>query len=431
MLAEEYPKVINQAYTLKQNGNWQGALELYESAYADESKQSDQNLVLSLLSCLKKLERYDRAIEIGLTACEREGHWEAVANLTAWCVYYRYFRQETHLPAEQAVEWLETIKSISPLKQGLHPLPLSVFSFLAKSPDLLPALVVQICGLLDPDLLETTPQPSNKPGVLYPSHREKYASLLSKALFNLGDYASCLDLCRKTLSLNLKLSTNADVWFKRRSALCLAKLGDYRTALDLYEEILKRKRDWFILYEAALAAYRLELYDRSLALALQAANAYGEPDTKIHLWELLQNLMARNKKFDRSIEMLRLCAAIRKQRQWSLDRNLLLDLQAHNIDPDKLPPYKEILANCRSWLAPRQSEGQKELSGIVTKLLPHGKAGFLKSGADSYYFLVPQCQFPAEDVQPGLKVRFRTQPSFDQKKQQATLMAVRIRKIKD
>lgn len=50
MLAEEYPKVINQAYTLKQNGNWQGALELYESAYADESKQSDQNW--SYLFCL-------------------------------------------------------------------------------------------------------------------------------------------------------------------------------------------------------------------------------------------------------------------------------------------------------------------------------------------------------------------------------------------
>lgn len=75
-------------------------------------------------------------------------------------------------------------------------------------------------------------------------------------------------------------------------ALCLGKQGDYLSALKEYEQILPRKRDWFILYEAALAAYRLGQTDRSLELALQAANAYGDADNKIHLWELLQNLMA-------------------------------------------------------------------------------------------------------------------------------------------
>ena len=153
-------ELFRQASELKQNSDWQGALAVYEKIYADESQRNNQNLVLSMLSCLKKLEQYERAIEIGLPACELEGRWDAVASLTAWCIYFHHFKKPRQLSAEQAVEWLETIKRILPQSLGLHPLPLAVFSYLGNSPDLMPSLVVQICRLLDPDLLDTTKQPS-------------------------------------------------------------------------------------------------------------------------------------------------------------------------------------------------------------------------------------------------------------------------------
>ncbi|HQF67522.1 MAG TPA: hypothetical protein PLC91_01130 [Candidatus Cloacimonadota bacterium] len=422
-------ELFRQASELKQNGDWQGALAVYEKIYADESQRNNQNLVLSMLSCLKKLEQYERAIEIGLPACELEGRWDAVASLTAWCIYFHHFKKPRQLSAEQAVEWLETIKRILPQSLGLHPLPLAVFSYFGNSPDLMPSLVVQICRLLDPDLLDTTKQPSNKPGTSYPSPWEKHASLLSKALFNAGDYPACFNLCREVLNRNLELSTNADIWFRRRMALCLGKQGDYLLALKEYEQILPRKRDWFILYEAALAAYRLGQTDRSLELALQAANAYGDADNKIHLWELLQNLMAIKKEFDRSIAMLKLCAAIRKQRNWRMDNNLIMDLKAHNIDLDSLPPYKVILRDCQAWMRPGKPIDQNNLQGRVSNLLPHGKAGFIKSENQSYYFQVSQCLFPVEDLHIGLKVAFCTRKSFDHKKQQESVIAVKIKKL--
>lgn len=99
MQGEQVEELFRQASELKQNSDWQGALAVYEKIYADESQRNNQNLVLSMLSCLKKLEQYERAIEIGLPACELEGRWDAVASLTAWCIYFHHFKNHaSYLP---------------------------------------------------------------------------------------------------------------------------------------------------------------------------------------------------------------------------------------------------------------------------------------------------------------------------------------------
>jgi hypothetical protein len=139
--------------------------------------------------------------------------------------------------------------------------------------------------------------------------------------------------------------------------------------------------------------------------------------------------MAIKKEFDRSIAMLKLCAAIRKQRNWRMDNNLIMDLKAHNIDLDSLPPYKVILRDCQAWMRPGQPIEQNNLQGRVSNLLPHGKAGFIKSENQSYYFQVSQCLFPVEDLHIGLKVAFCTRKSFDHKKQQESVIAVKIKKL--
>ncbi len=428
MEQNSFDLALEQAHNLKQAGNWSAAAEIYQTLYASDIGKSNPRVIFSLLYCLKKLENYALAVEIGLPACALEGIWDSIPQTTAWCIYYQYFRSCASLPPDQAVPWLEKIRQIHPLRSGLHPLPLSVFSYLSQATGLNPTLVIQICHLLDPALLDSTPQPGSKPGSFYPSALEKYVNHLSKALFANEQFQDCINLCQQTLDNCAALSTNQEIWLKRRIALCLAKLGNYPEALAIYRQLVLRKPEWFILYETALAAYRIQDYVLALQMAVKAATAVGEVDVKIHLWELLKSLMAQNRKPEQAVSLLKLCAAIRYQRHWHLGQDLMAELSSYNIVPDSLPPFKAIYSQCRPWIQDLLFDPAQALTGWIDKVFPHGKAGFIKAGPNSYYFQAANCSFPPAELRPGLKVSFHAQPSFDPKKQQDSLAAVNIKK---
>mgnify|MGYP001170057836 FL=1 len=424
----EFLNELEQARQLAQKGELDTALKIFDQLYATDNNEQNLSLVYYMQNVLKQAGDYDKAIEIGLSAFKLPEVWDSIRHNTAWCIYFQYFKDKCELPVEDAIEWLEKIKELFPSAPGLHPLPLSVFSYINKHPELPPALIIQLCLLLDPQKLETEPVPNKNGKFPFPSQREKYITILTKAYFATENYNECLDLCQETLNSSLPLTPNEPIWLKRRIALCHSHLGEEEKALQEMKEILQTKKDWFLYYEAATISFTLKNIEEAVDFAIRAALGPGDIENKIHLWELLKSILLELKLFDKAVEMLQFIVSIRKFKQWSIPQSLNKELNSYHISLDNLPHYKELFSRFRKWLPELLSKNAQELSGNIKFLLPHKKAGFISSGKETYYFRTADCQIPVDDIQPGLKVKFIVQPGFDAKKQKETLVATNIQK---
>ncbi|HOR30276.1 MAG TPA: hypothetical protein PLW71_02645, partial [Candidatus Syntrophosphaera thermopropionivorans] len=153
----EFLNELEQAKQLARSGELDIALQIFEKLYAADNNEQNLSLIYYMQNSLKQAANYSKAIEIGLVACELPEVWDSIRHNTAWCIYFQYFKEKCELPVEEAIEWLEKIKELFPPAPGLHPLPLSVFSYINKHPELSPALIIQLCSLLDPQKLEMEP----------------------------------------------------------------------------------------------------------------------------------------------------------------------------------------------------------------------------------------------------------------------------------
>ncbi len=426
MTQEEITVALQEANDLKHSGDYARALQILEEIFQVPGNQNNQTLVYNLMFVLQKTGDIQRALEMGLHACDLPDAWDGIRQSTAWCIYHRIFRDIPSLEAESAVEWLERLRAIFPQRAGLHPLPLALFTWLAKHPEAQPQLIVHLCGLLDPALLDATPVPPRDGSPGYPSQREKYTSILSKALFAVERYRDCLDLCCGALNAGLPLTGNNWIWLRRRIALCKSKLGEHAQALAEMRELLIKKKDWFLYHEAAEIAWRLNDLPAALELAARATLAFGEIENKIHLWELLQQILARNKQYDHALSLLRLIASIRRFKGWNISAKLRQELASYNIDPDQLPHFKAIYASLKPILENFLQSGGERLNGRIFRILPDNKAGFISGARGSYYFRMSELRFPREKAVPGLAVSFVTEKSFDRKKQRDSVIAVGI-----
>ncbi|MCD8479780.1 MAG: tetratricopeptide repeat protein [Candidatus Cloacimonetes bacterium] len=214
-------------------------------------------------------------------------------------------------------------------------------------------------------------------------------------------------------AFELKLTQR--VWFERRYAMCLAKLGRMQEAFELYQKLAAQKGEWYIYFETGLAAFRLQEYQSAEAYAMKAMFAPGKIEAKIHLWELLRDLMSHNKQYELAIELLSLIAAIRQQMHWSISSELMKELASYNLVLDQLRPYKDILHTIKQKLKASLPDSPKN-TGTISKMLPNNVAGFIACEDHSYYFRAMDCK----GFQPTVnqKVSFDLIDSFDAKKQQ-------------
>lgn len=421
---------LNKASDFRRAGEHETAVRILEPLYQNPEVHERMDLISGLLYSLQKLGRYQEAIDIAMEACRKEEVWDSIKQNLAWSIYFRFFKQSaSKLSAEDAVEWLERMQQTFPQKAGLHPLPLSVFAWISVHPEAQPALQIQLCGLIDPALLDRSPVPPQGDRPALPSQYERYTGIMSKALFSCQRYQECKVLCESVLNGDIVLNGNNAVWLRRRIALCVDAMGDHAKALEQMQEVLKQKRDWFVYHETARIARATGDFTGALSLCVQGALAWGETENKIHLWELLRELLSQSKQFDRAIEILNLIASIRKHKGWSIGPELFRELKAHNVDPESLPHFKELYQKAKSWLADLQLSDAPSYSGKITKLLPDGKAGFIAGDTESYYFRLAECRFPSSGAIPGLRVKFNLEKSFDRKKQRESQMAVNIRML--
>ncbi len=420
---------LSEVQKLFRNADYKACLPILEKIIEEHDADTPRQLIGSmLLTCYQKMAFWDKALAMGSSLCSSENCWDSIKQNYAWVIYFAHFKNRSPSNLEEAVALIDLLHTLTSKQKNQLPLTLAVFSLISKCTLLTPTVAMQLLEKLDYAKLEdkeANPDKAEK----WTSHKEQYICHYSKALFMAEQYPLCIDFCQSVLNEKKAISKDNQFWVLRRLALSYFRTNNPEPAYHIYLQLIHLKPDWYLLFELAQIAYALSKTDEALRYSAQAALAKSELEMKLHLWEFLYRLLISQKYFPEAVKCLSLACALRVQKGWSIDANLLKELGKFNLPPSQLPEPNALFLELIDSFHDLAFDAQTLQTGSVANILPHGKAGFIKVNSASYYFRVTDCQFPISELNPGLKVSFYMKKSFDPKKQLETNIAVNIRKV--
>ncbi len=257
------------------------------------------------------------------------------------------------------------------------------------------------------------------------SEKDNYYSQFTKALYKLKKYEECLLHCEEALSVVPKFKYGNDIWINWRLALCKNQLGYKDEGVKLLEDVLQRKKEWFVQYELSVQHKELQNFDKALEFGIEAALNKGRIENKWKLIWHIGKLFLRNNEKKIALKHFILADMLVQEQGWSQNSELLNDIAGLDcgVDQNKAKLIKELQAFWQN----KKYDGNELKSGVVAKMLPHGKAGFIKTNKDkSYYFHVRNLQGRKKSIKIGLPVSFYLADSYDKKRQKKTFEAVNI-----
>ncbi len=311
----------------------------------------------------------------------------------------------------------------------------SVLKAEKKKPNANWQFVSDFCDKIAPELLKTesrtidvTRKGETKPMELA-SDKENWFAYKSKALMKLGKFQECYDVSKLALETFEKFHYSNDIWFARRIALSKKNLGNSEDAIKEFQQILRKKKEWFIQKELAELYKEEGKNDKAFDLAIDAINNFGDLEFKIDLLYLLGELLKAKGDNDMAFKHYALSMLIRQSEEWSVPEKLIdaiKQFQNEKIALEKLPSLKSELNkywNSFKFQPEKSSPPNQKLSGKIDKILHNdekGTDGFIKyNGNKSIYFRVNADDILNSKISNGLEVEFKIIPATADKKEKA------------
>lgn len=346
----------------------------------------------------------------------------------SWILYNKYIKNN-----EDIDEILETAELITELKkqedqskESKYPCPytlsvLKTLENLNKNNDF--EDVLMWADMLNPNYLSTKASDFN--GRKYPSPKEKYYSQLTKALLKLDEIDRCYELSKEALELE---ELTDDIWFKWRLAKCANELGEYDEAIGYLKEIITRKPDWYIKAEIANSYYFNGDFDNALSYAIDAVLTPAPSESKVNVYSLIADLI-EDEYPEEALKNRYLEYSIRLNKEWNIEDNLTEEIEQTGLDSENTE-YWKIEKELKPFWNSLKYAGQELKYGIINKIFPHGKSGFIE-GEDgkSYYFIKNDFNGKDEDFKEFTSVSFFTEDRLDKKKGVMKPNAVNINTI--
>lgn len=346
----------------------------------------------------------------------------------SWILYNKYIKNN-----EDIDEILEAAELITELKkqedqskESKYPCPytlsvLKTLENLNKNNDF--EDVLMWADMLNPNYLSTKASDYN--GRKYPSPKEKYYSQLTKALLKLDEIDRCYELSKEALELE---ELTDDIWFKWRLAKCANELGEYDEAIGYLKEIITRKPDWYIKAEIANSYYFNGDLDNALSYAIDAVLTPAPSESKVNVYSLIADLI-EDEYPEEALKNRYLEYSIRLNKEWNIEDKLTEEIEQAGLDSENTE-YWKIEKELKPFWNSLKYAGQELKYGIINKIFPHGKSGFIE-GEDgkSYYFIKNDFKGKDEDFKEFTSVSFFTEDRLDKKKGVMKPNAVNINTI--
>ena len=430
-------EIKQNAKKLREEGCFEEACEPYGELWDNHRDKCNKWDMWGYATCLRKVGRSNEALEICRELYSCESKFQQGKNLYAWCIYDTEIKkdleqikneEEVFFKAVTAIQTLTTQDQYSPYSKAIF----AVIDYLNKAKNVYPAKdILNWLDELDHTSLSEEPfqfiDDRGRSRELQ-SEKEKWYATKTKCLQKLNNHDECILFCQEALEKFSKFHYFNDVWFKRRIALSKAQLGDKVKAAEELEEILKRKKDWFIQFELAGIYHDLQDNQKALKYAVESALNFGKVEYKWELFYLLAQILIAEGRIDEAKEHLEFTAAIRTENDWKIPDELNMLLSKYEIDISQLDASRAKQNKLTKFWQDERYSDQPVKEGKIKKLLPNGKAGFiLCNDGNDYYFKVSDFKADKRILKHGLSVSFSIADSFDKKKNMKTKAAVNIK----
>jgi tetratricopeptide (TPR) repeat protein len=433
---------IAAANQLRKNGQFAEALAMYETCWNDESLPRYEWDTWSYAFCLRKAGRYSELLDFCRKAYLSYPSFEALNTLYAWAIYYTAVKNwklqtSNNSHNEDLLKAAKGVLRLTTQANQYAPYTLvvmKVLDMLASKAKFPAAAVLEWSALLDASLLDTTPSSfvdSKGKTVAIASKCEQFFSVRIKALHLDGQYEACLATVGQALEWLPKLHYGNEHWFRRYAALSHAALGDFAKAIALFEGIWAQRKEWFVAADLATVLMQQPVVNSELARAYlhEAALAFGDMEKKVKVYKLLAKVYTLLGEEILALEHYELVALIRSDFGWAADLEVSVILAEAGISVGRFGSSAAMFARLKAgWLAAKV-DASPRISGVVSKLLPNGKSGFVKSRVDgkSYFFQLKNVGgLKGKAVTEGMALSFVLEAGFDTKKQVAVQNAVQL-----
>lgn len=309
-------------------------------AYFKENKQfflkeqisSNVFLVADMLGALRKTGAFaasHKFLEIYGIAIDEHTHERILTAYTL--VWYDYYKSNDVAAGDSFWSGISTILPLIARVQST--IALNIYNLIvgivlrseAHRNTYNPGLLKRICEIVEPELLSTDcyvveveRKGEKKPSELA-SVRENWYAQFSKSLFQLGEYDRCIAVCNEAFEKFDKLHYSNEIWFGRRIAQCMGKLGKVEEAIRSFEKLTRKKGDWFMIAELAGLNRQAGNIDLALKQMRQAMSLPGEFTFKVDLIEQLGDLYESFNDKLLAVDHYQLLYTIQKSEQWKID----------------------------------------------------------------------------------------------------------------
>lgn len=397
-MSDDIKKQLAQAKKNYQNKDYEGAKDLYETLY----NQKPESFTI----------------------------WDK--RFYSWALYQLYVKNP-----DDETSLLEAVDMITELvaqedhsqKDGVCAYTMSVMKlldYLYKKHDYANLLIW--ADNLNPDFLSTkTSKFTTNDGreVTTASNKEKYYNWTSKSYQEVEDYDMCLEVSKKALEELTSFTNNSDVWFKWRIARSLREIGEYGEAIEYLKDIYKTKKDWFVRWELAENYFFEGDHEKSLEYAVSAALSHGDSDKKIKLYSLLEDLLEDDDP-EIALKHSYLIYSIRLHNEWGIDEELEEKIESAGLDTQNTE-YWKIEKELKGYWKDLKFKHQQPNYGIISRIFPHGKTGFVKrDDGESFFFNGFEFKGDPNKYRENVKVRFYLEEGYDRKKDEVKMNAVNI-----
>lgn len=256
---------------------------------------------------------------------------------------------------------------------------------------------------------------------------EDYYAILSSLRIKEENYQECIDLCDIGLTTIKRFHYDNDIWFKRRKALSLIKLGNEDEGFELLLSLSKdRKGDkWFLYHEIAEVYFENEDYEHSLEYCIKGIKSFGDEAFKINLLILTARTLFRLKKMDKAAVVANYMVGMSMVHELNEKNQLIKIVDYFKIDKSSIDEPKKYLSEYRGkvdeiFQIDRRAGKKKkknfgnrklaeikpgeEVQGRIDAVHGNGMSGHVKLGRDSYFFSMRDVQADKDKIQPGVNV---------------------------
>ncbi|WP_238907501.1 MULTISPECIES: tetratricopeptide repeat protein [Clostridium] len=408
--------------------NYTKAVELYVKVWDEDN--IDKWVGWEYATSLKNLGNIDEALKVCRILYKYEPTFKYNNDLYSWTLYEKYFK---NLDAKEKPKSLNHLLKVadfivnitnqsdkSPYERTIW----RVVKIYKESADL--QAMLYWLKKLDVNKLSdicVKVKSNNKERELA-SQKEDWFYLMSKCLKEVKEYDECINMCDLALNNINKFHNDRDKWIQMEKAQCMANLGKEEDSIKLLEGILMKKNHWVIHYTIFKIKVKVGDIKGGLASAYAAALSKDPMKLKVNLYYEIGQILENNKSYEYALMHYILSRKVREENEWKVSSQLneAIDRLKNITAINNMDIEKELN---KFWTSGKL-EGTEREDGYILRIMPNGRAGFIKTNIENYYFKTSSFLSHKKFIKEGTKVTFSIMDSFDIKKNKDTKEAIDI-----